>query len=738
MVFEFFAQHDENDCGPASLKMILKFYGKDITITRLRNLCHIKREGVSLLAIQKAAIKLGFDSIIVKSNVNLINSDGNNNIPLFSDLPLPNIVHWKNSHFVVVYKVKNDSVYIADPSRGKIVISMSEFKESVCFPNPFAKVILFEPNRSLNKSKDELDDSFGSKNEIKFLIEQIKLSKSGFFALVSLVSVKLLIQIFTPLLTQFTFDSVILAKSIDLLIIISCIQLFIFIVNSLLGYFESRITHKISLKINFSMTNQFIRKLFRVPILSIQGNDSSDFIQRTNDLAKIESFLTYNLTAIVLSILTFASLAGILLFKDSIILVIYLLFAIGYLFWIKFSLNRRKRLDPEKFDVQVKHHNHLHEIIEGIQEIKINGSEEVKISKIIENQKKYFNNKLSDIKLTQLLTIGSGFITNISYSVISIYTMYLAIMNRITIGEMAAIQLIILQLNSSLTSISSSSNFIQEIKFSLQRILEIESIQNEPIGNKINHNICTIEFRNVGFSYSEMSPNVLKNLNFEIKRGTTTAIVGLSGGGKSTLMKLILGLFNVSQGDILIDGIDRNEINLVEFRKSCGIVLQDGYIFTDSILNNVSGFDASPNIERFEKSIAAARMSEFVESLPLNKDTLIGNGGVTLSTGQKQRLLISKLIYKDPEFIFLDEATNSLDSETEKIIIDNMDHLFGNRTKIIIAHRLNTIINADQILVLKNGEITERGNHNELLISNGHYTKLFKEQLLSNSKQYEN
>lgn len=733
MAFEYFAQHDKNDCGPASLKMIANFYGKEITITRLRNLCHIKREGVSLLGIQKAAIKLGFDSVVVKSvfENNLVHN--NLELPIFFDLPLPNIVHWKNSHFIVVYKIKNNSIYVADPARGKLILSVNEFKESVCLPDSYAKVILFEPTKVFNSKLIDTEESKGLKHELKYLLYQIKVSKGGFYALIFLVLIKLLIQVLTPLLTQFTFDSVIIAKSINLLIVISIIQFLIFIVNSLLGYFESRITHRISLKINFSMTNQFIRKLFSVPILSIQGNDSSDFIQRTNDLAKIESFLTYNLTSIVLSILTFISLVGILLYKDTIIFGIYLVFAFIYIIWIKYSLNKRKRLDPEKFDVQVKHHNQLQEIIEGIQEIKINGSENLKISKIIENQKKYYDNKLSDVKLTQLLTIGSGFITNISFSIISIYSMYLTILNKISIGEMAAIQLIILQLNSNLTSISSSSNFVQEIKFSLQRVLEIDSLKDENIGNEIKYKISTIEFRNVSFSYSEMSPAVLKNLNFEIKSGTTTAIVGLSGGGKSTLMKLILGLYNISSGEILIDGKDRNNINLTEFRKKCGIVLQDGYIFTDSIVNNISGFEENPDIDKYVKSIDAARMTEFINSLPLNKDTLIGNGGVALSTGQKQRLLISKLIYKDPEFIFLDEATNSLDSETEKIIIDNMNSLFGNRTKIIIAHRLNTIINADQILVLNGGEIAERGTHKELLISNGQYTKLFKEQLLTNS-----
>lgn len=730
MAFSFYYQHDTNDCGPASLKMVIKHFGKDIPLNTLRDLCQIKREGVSLIGIQKAAIKLGFKCVIVKSYVE--ENISGLNLPNFIDLPLPNIIHWNNSHFVVVYKIKNNTVYVADPSIGKIEFELNTFKNYTCKPNDSAKVVLFEPTEKFYTTSNKLFNSQTTISKLKYLVKQFKVSKKSFYFLIFFVLLKMLIQVTAPYLTQVTFDSVIINKSINLLIIISAVQFFIFLLNSLLGYIESQITHKISLKINFSMTNEFIKKLFRVPILSVQGNQSSDFIQRTYDLAKIESFLTYNLTSISLSILTFIVLMGLLLFSNSYIFLGYIVFVLFFLLWIKFSLNKKKRIDPERFDIQVKHYNSLHEIIDGIQEIKINGSEDLKIIKIIDNQHKFFSNKLKEIKLTQLLSIGSGLINNISYSAISIYAMYLTIINQLTIGQMAAIQLIVLQLNSNLISISTSSDLIQEIKFSLERVLEIQSLEDEKIGSLHNDNIQAIELKNVSFKYSELSPTILNNINFSIRQGTTTAIVGLSGGGKTTLMKLILGMYEVSEGHICFDGVDNKDFNLIEFRKSCGIVLQDGYIFTDSILNNVTGFDPNPNIDEYNKAIEVAQMKNFVNNLPLKDHTLIGNGGISLSAGQKQRILIAKLIYKRPEFIFLDEATNSLDSETEKLIVDSLNDLFNGKTKIIIAHRLNSIVSADLILVLKDGRIVEQGTHKELLSLNNYYCKLFKEQLQKN------
>lgn len=730
MAFNFFFQHDNNDCGPASLKMIIKYYGKDIPINTLRDLCQIKREGVSLLGIQKAAIKLGFNCLIVKSYIG--KNDKSLDLPEFTDLPLPNIVHWNNTHFVVVYKIKNNSVYLADPSRGKIELELDTFKNYVYVPDKFAKVILFEPTENFYSKSNNVFNSQTTTSKLKYLIKQFKVSKRGFYFLIFFVLLKMLIQTTAPFLTQITFDSVIINKSINLLIVISAAQFAIFLLNSLLGYIESQITHKVSLKIHFSMANEFIKKLFRVPILSIQGNQSSDFIHRTYDLAKIESFLTYNLTSISLSVLTFIVLMGILLFSHKFIFFGYIVFVIIFLLWIKFSLNKKRRIDPENFDIQVKHHNSLHEIVNGIQEIKINGSEDLKIVKIIENQQKYFSNKLKELKLTQVFTIGSGLINNVSYSSISIYAMYLTIIDQLSIGQMASIQLIVLQLNSNLVSISTSSDLIQEVKFSLERVLEIQSLEDEHIGSTIKNNIQKIELKNVSFKYSDLSPLILNNINFSIERGTTTAIVGLSGGGKTTLMKLILGMYSVNEGQIEFDGLNKSDINLKEFRKSCGIVLQDGYIFTDSILNNVTGFDTNPDINEYQKAVEAAQMSKYINELPQKEHTLIGSGGLSLSTGQKQRLLIAKLIYKNPEFIFLDEATNSLDSETEKLIIDSINELFINKTKIIIAHRLNSVVSADQILVLNDGKIVERGTHEQLLSLNKHYCKLFKEQLQNN------
>jgi len=408
---------------------------------------------------------------------------------------------------------------------------------------------------------------------------------------------------------------------------------------------------------------------------------------------------------------------------------IFVSYNLIYALWTIYSLRKRKELDYEKFDIHVSGHRYLTEMIQGINEIKLNGNETQKINSLINNQKKYFNNELKNIKTSQFLSIGGGLINNLGYGLITFYTAYLTVNNTISIGEMAAIQLLIAQLNSMVTSVFMSASVIQEVKFSLERILEIQAIKNEVIGSVSFNSNPSIVFENINFSYTDVSDKVIKDLNLTIERNKTTAIVGTSGSGKTTLMKLALSLCKPTTGEIFLDNLSLNQYNLIEWRKKCGVVMQDGYVFTDTIINNVTETNEEIDFEKYINALQLAALYDFVISLPIKHDTIIGQGGLALSSGQRQRVLIARMIYKNPDYIFMDEATNSLDSETERIIINNLDNIFSNKTRLIIAHRLNTVKNADKIIVLRNGLIVEEGSHYQLIKQNGYYFELVKEQL---------
>lgn len=393
--------------------------------------------------------------------------------------------------------------------------------------------------------------------------------------------------------------------------------------------------------------------------------------------------------------------------------------------------NKKKQvLDYEKFDINSKIHRTLIEIIEGINDIKISNSSNNKLENLSNSQKKSYANNLKYIKLNQSLSIGGGLITNLGSGFITFYTAYLTLDNTISIGEMAAIQMVVGQLTSTINNLTNTVSTLQDTKFSLERILETQIVPTDNIGKEKANNNTSIQFKDVSFSYSELNKNILNKLNFTIEKGRTTAIVGLSGSGKTTLIKMLLKLIQPQTGEIIFNNnLSINKINTDEWYKQCGAVMQDGYIFTDTIKNNIVLNSTNYNKTKYEESLRCAELLSFVENLPIKHDTIIGKEGLNLSSGQKQRILLARLFYKNPKFIFLDEATNSLDFETESKIMNNINNFFVESTKVIVAHRLYTIKHADKIIILKNGEIAEIGTHEDLLENKSFYFNLVQEQL---------
>lgn len=731
MAFTFYKQFDSNDCGPTCLKMVVKHYGKNISIQALRQLSHIEREGISINTIKNTAEKIGFKVIPIRATIKAINTSPS--IPFIEEMKLPAICFWNENHFVVIYKIKNNIAYIADPAIGKIKLHISQLKTKLYGNRDFAKVILLEPNPSFY----EIDNPFYKTNLLKskftFIRQYVLPAKQSITALLLLLVLQLLFQSVSPYLTQQSFDSGILKKDISVIYKIIIIQVIIFVISAFFSYFISIVSNKLSYRVSVSLTGDFLKKISRIPINYFNQKKSSDFLQRFFDLNRIESFLSYDLTHLALSLLSFFVLSALIIYYNVTVFILFSVFTIAYLIWINFSTKRNRELDSNKFDLQVLNFNTIDEYIDGINEIKLSGREDVKIKSFLNVETKRFELNLKNIKIAQLYTFGGSLINNLGLNIITLYISFLTITNTITIGQLAAIQLIINQLNGITSSIFNSILNIQGIKFSLERILEIHEITNEKSGKEKLNSGNEIQFVSVSYTYTALSNPIINNLNLRVPAFKTTAIVGKSGGGKTTLMKLMLGFLEPTKGHILINNKTIDQYEIKEWRKKCGVILQDSYIFTDTILNNVCEWDENINFEKYENALKLSAIYDFIISLPITNQTIIGKGGLQLSSGQKQRILLARMFYKNPDFIFMDEATNNLDSETEKIIVDNLNQQFKYKTKIIIAHRLNTIKNADNIIVLDNGCIIESGTHTELIKKSGYYLQLIKEQFESHA-----
>ncbi len=730
MAFTFYKQFDSNDCGPTCIKMVVKYYGKNISIQALRQLCNIEREGTSINTLRNTAEKIGFTVLTIKATLKQLNTLPN--IPYLEEIKLPAICFWNENHFVVIYKVKNNIAYIADPAVGKIKLHVSELATKLYGDRDFAKVILLEPNTPFHSADNSYYKTNLLKSKLTFINKYLLLAKQSITVLLLLLLLQLLFQSVSPYLTQQSFDSGILQKNIGVIYKIIIVQVIIFILSAFFSYIISIVSNKISYKVSVSLTADFIKKISKIPINYFNQKKSTDFIQRFFDLNRIESFLSYNLTHLVLSLLSLFVLSALIIYYNFVVFSLFFVFTFAYLIWLNFSTKRNRELDSNKFDLQILNFNTINEYIEGINEIKLSGREDVKIKSFLTVETKRFELNLKNIKVSQLYTFGSSLINNLGLNIITLYISFLTINNTITIGQLAAIQLIINQLNGITSSIFNSIVNIQDIKFSLERILEIHEIAEEKDGSEKLNNVSEIQFDSVTYNYTTLSNPIIANLNLSIPTFKTTAIVGKSGSGKTTLMKLMLGFLEPTQGHILINNKAIDQYEIKEWRKKCGAILQDSYIFTDTILNNVCEWDENVNFEKYENALKLTAIFDFIVSLPITHQTIIGRSGLQLSSGQKQRILLARMFYKNPDFIFLDEATNNLDSETEKIIIDNLNKTFKNKTKIIIAHRLNTIKNADNIIVLDKGCIIESGTHNELIKKNGYYLQLIKEQFESN------
>ncbi len=723
--FPFFQQPDMMDCGPTCLRMICAYYGKQHSLSYLRSISHVDREGVSFKGIAVAAEQLGMMTVAVKMPY----EHKDDEYASILNVPLPCIVHWEQNHFIVVYKANRKHVWVADPVIGKVKLTRAKFEEGWCKGATEGLALLFEPTPDFYKEIGEEPDrsSFG------FLLNYLKPYRRLIVQLILGLLLGSVFQLIFPFLTQSLVDVGIQNQDINFVYLILAAQLMLFLSQLMVEFIQSWILLHIGTRVNVTLISDFLRKLLKLPIGFFDTKMMGDLLQRIDDHQRIEAFLTSTTLRTLFSAVNIIIFGIVLLIYNKLIFLVFFLASSLYLAWIFIFLKRRRLVDHQRFKEAADNQSTLIELIEGAQEIKLQGSQQKRRWKWAGIQARLFRTSIRSLSITQYQDAGANFINQLKNILISFIAAKAVIDGQMTLGMMLAVQYIVGQLNAPLLQLVNFIRTAQDAKIGMERLNEIhlqEEEEPEDIQKVINlpENL-DINIKDVYFKYNELNNWVLENINLHIPQGKTTAIVGKSGSGKTTLVKLLLGFYQPTTGHIRVGGISLQNIKNELWRSQCGAVMQDGYIFSDTIANNIAESSDQIDAIHLMNAIFAANIQDFIEDLPLGYNTIIGAKGNSISQGQKQRLLIARTVYKNPTFIFFDEATNALDAENEKIIMENMNSFFQGRTVIVVAHRLSTVKHADQIVVIDKGSITEVGTHKSLLAKKGDYYQLVKNQL---------
>ena len=721
-------QKDSMQCGIACLQMVCKYFGREYSMNTLSKLCFATTEGVSMLGINEAANILGLHTTCVRAATSIL-----------SEAHLPCILHWNQNHFVVLYKVKNGKkFYIADPGKGLVTYSLEEFKKhwiSTRSNEEDKGIAMFlETTPAFFTYKMEGEENIKEKRSFRFLFGYVKKYRKYFGQIILGLIVGSLLQLVLPFLTQSIVDVGIKNQDIGFVWLILLGQLMLTISRTAIDFIRRWLLLHISLRINISLVSDFFIKLLKLPMSFFDTKLMGDLMQRMNDHSRVNNFLTQQTLNITFAMLTFVVFSVVLFFYNKLVFAIFLLGSVLYGGWMTLFLKRRKVLDYELFEQQAINNNKTYEFITSMQEIKLQDCEQRRRWEWEDTQADLFGVQMKSLKLQQTQEAGSIFINEVKNIIITVVAATAVIHGQMTLGMMLAVQYIIGQLNSPVEQLMNFFYSLQDVKISLERINEIHQMDDENgkegLKTSIENKNEGIDIKNVMFKYD---PHALRktidDVNIHIPQGKVTAIVGASGSGKTTLIRLILGYYPVLDGKIAIGNTDINTLNKRWWRRQCGVVMQDGVLFSESIARNIAVDDGDIDKERLLKAAEIACIKDYVMALPLKFNTKIGRDGVGLSQGQKQRILIARAVYKNPDYIFLDEATNSLDANNERSIVENLDKFYRGKTVVIVAHRLSTVKNADQIVVIDHGKVVEVGNHESLTAKGGAYYHLVKNQL---------
>lgn len=712
------------DCGATCLKMIAKYYGKSYELPYLRDRSYIDRDGASLSGLAYAAESIGFKTLAVKLPFqDLINED-----------VVPFIAHWRQRHYVVVYKTTKSHIFIADPAHDKIKLTHKEFLDgwlSDVENNVQQGVaLLLEATPEFYKMEGDKSD----KTSFGFLVNYFYPYKKLIIQLFIGLMAGSLLQLIFPFLTQSLVDSGIQYKDVGFVNMILIAQLVLYFSQVSVEFIRSWILLHLSARINIALVSDFLVKLMKLPLGFFDSKMIGDLLQRINDHSRVKDFLTTSSLSTIFSMFNLVVFGVVLIIFNPLIFVVFTVGAVLYFIWVLLFLKKRKELDYKMFDQLSANQSKVYQLIQSIQEIKLTGSEMQKRWEWERIQARMFRINIQNLSLEQWQNAGATVITQVKNIFITFISAKAVISGSMTFGEMLSIQYIIGQLNTPLNQLIGFIQVTQNAKISLERIGEIHNKEEEEEDGASTIEIIpenkNISINNLSFQYGGPdSDKVLDNVSFEIPSGKITAIVGTSGSGKTTLIKLLLKFYKNHKGDIKIGSTSLANFSARTWRSHCGSVMQDGYIFSDTIANNIAVGDDQIDKSKLLKAVQIANIEEFINSLPLGYNTKIGQEGVGVSQGQRQRLLIARTIYKNPDFFFFDEATNSLDANNEKVIVENLNEFFKGKTAVIVAHRLSTVKNADNIIVLEKGKLLEQGTHHDLVAKKGAYFELVKNQL---------
>lgn len=714
-------QLDAKDCGPTCVKIIAKYYGRFYSLPFLRDLCGITREGVSFLDLSDACEAISLRTKSIKIDFDTLRT-----------IPLPCIVHWQEGHFIVVYKVTNKQVLVSDPAKGLIKYTLADFQEGWLKESKTGAVLAIEPMADFKQRS--INDKLERRKTFENFLGYFTPYKKSFVNLFVVMLVVTILHAFLPFISKVVIDVGIQTNDLDFIDLVLIANSTIIVSILLSNMIRDWILLHLTSRINISLISDYLIKLMKLPITFFENKLIGDILQRAQDHERIRDFIMNNSLNFIFSILTFFIFGIILFIYSPVLCFIYVLGSILFIAWVLFFLQFRKKLDWEYFDVHTKNQSYWVETIGSIQDIKINNYEKQKRWKWEALQVQLFKIDQKILRITNAQNLGAQFINQLTNLVITFYCAKAVIKGDITFGVMISTQFIIGMLNGPVMQFISFVQSAQYAKISFLRLNEIHELENEE-ENEVNTSIKLPEdkslfLRNVSFQYSRNSDYILNNISLMIPEGKVTAIVGDSGSGKTTLLKLILRLYKPSYGVLSMGNLNIQNINLKQWRESCGAVMQDGKIFSDTIQNNIVLDDENIDYERLKKAVTAANIATEIEAMPKGYQTMMGENGRGLSGGQKQRVLIARALYKDPDYLFFDEATNALDVINEQKIVMALEEIFKDKTVIVVAHRLSTIRKADQIIVLKNGFISEIGNHDILMTrEGGHYYQLVKTQI---------
>ena len=728
-VFPLYIQHDAMQCGIACLQMVCEYHGRKVSASEVEELCPSTAEGVSMLGMGRAAEALGLHTV-----------SGRLSVDMLAKAPLPCILHWRQRHFVVLHRIKGRGrrlrYCVADPAKGLVEYTREELEEGWLSSRSDGEdkgiAMLLEPTPGfVHKGHDGREG--GETRSMRFLFGYVRRYRRPFLHVLAGLAIGSIIQLLLPLLTQAVVDRGIADRDIGFVWLVLAGQLMLTFSATALDFVRRWLLLHISVRINLSILSDFFTRLFGLPMAFFDTKHTGDILQRMADHDRVEQFLTGRVLSILFSAVTLLVFGCMLLSYDAVVFMVFAVFSVAYGLWITAFLRRRRVLDYERFDREAECQDKTWQMVTAMQEIKLQDCRRRRRHEWEEAQAALFGVRMKGLKLQQGEEAGGVLINSVKNILITVIAAMAVIDGRMTLGQMLAVQYIIGQLAVPVENMLGFVYSLQDVRLSLERINEIHRATPEGHDGALTAFASAdraIRVQGVTFRYDRNALHpTLHGISLDIEQGKTTAIVGASGSGKTTLLKLLLAYYPIECGQITVGGRPLADFDPQWWRSRLGVVMQDGVIFSESVARNIAVDDGEIDRDRLLAAARMARVDEFVEALPLGYDTRIGRNGMGLSAGQRQRILIARAVYKDPEYVFMDEATNSLDANNERAIVESLGEFLRGRTVLIIAHRLSTVRNADRIAVMDRGRIVECGTHEELAALRGAYYKLVKNQL---------